>query len=280
MTDSSDGRQRYHRGRGWVVPFAMTPEWVLDAPISDRAKVLYAMLSRYADDKGSAFPGRKRLAERLGVTLPTLDKAMRELIEIDALEVVPRFRADGGQTSNGYLIHFSRGSEAPEGGREESPLSPIEREPEGTRDARTPSGVLARQDENVPPPLTLVNGRNLAWDRLAGICNIDPASPRQGELATALNGRRGREGIRAMFWLEVLRWKGSSLRPSVIGRNPETFEYALAAAIERKAALYAGRMPPDSIVTPTALAKWWLDLERMEDSGGGLSAEGMRNLDA
>jgi hypothetical protein len=45
--------------------FAIVPEWVLDADISDAALRLYAVLLRYGQTSGNRMPGRRLLANRL-----------------------------------------------------------------------------------------------------------------------------------------------------------------------------------------------------------------------
>lgn len=86
-------------------PFAIVPEWVLDAPISDRAVRLYGILSRYADDAtGESWPSRRTLWTRIGCSERSLDHARRELVGIGALEVEHRTAAEGDRTSNLWII--------------------------------------------------------------------------------------------------------------------------------------------------------------------------------
>lgn len=86
-------------------PFAITPEWVLDAEISDRAVRLYGVLARHADKKGAAYPSHRALAERLRCGVTSVRDAIRELRDIGALTVEKKDRADGGQTANLYRLH-------------------------------------------------------------------------------------------------------------------------------------------------------------------------------
>jgi len=66
--------------------FAVIPEWVLYADISAHAVRLYGVLRRYADREGKAHPSRATLAERIHVSVPTVKRAMAELVEIGAVE--------------------------------------------------------------------------------------------------------------------------------------------------------------------------------------------------
>lgn len=87
--------------------FAMIPEWLLDhAEISHAAVRLYCVLDRYADAQGHAYPGRKLLAERLGVkSADTVDRALKELVAVGAVSVSRRFNDAGDPTSNLYTVH-------------------------------------------------------------------------------------------------------------------------------------------------------------------------------
>jgi hypothetical protein len=85
-------------------PWALVPEWVLDSPISDRAIRLYAVLGRYADDAGACHPSRRTLAARLNCSESSLDRALRELSENNAVVVTHRKTDEGDWTSNEYRV--------------------------------------------------------------------------------------------------------------------------------------------------------------------------------
>ena len=88
--------------------FAIVPEWVLDAAISDAAVRLYAVLLRFGHTSGARMPARSTLARRMHKkSTDTVDRAMRELVELGAVIVQNRF--DGGQRlTNKYLVRTSR----------------------------------------------------------------------------------------------------------------------------------------------------------------------------
>jgi Helix-turn-helix domain len=78
--DSSEeqGVVRHHRR----LPFAQVPEaLILDTRVPDRSVRLWCLLSRYAGESGRAFPGRRRLAEQLGCSIPTISRALSDLVE-------------------------------------------------------------------------------------------------------------------------------------------------------------------------------------------------------
>ena len=130
-----------------------------------------------------------------------------------------------------------------------------------------------------PPPLARdMNGHATALEALAEVSGILPASPRYSEAAAALHGRRtnldSQPGINRLYWLSVAVTHDLSLR-EVRARaeaNPGRYHAALAAEVRRKAALYRQRLP-GATLTPTALARWWTDLDGpAPPMGRGLSA--------
>jgi hypothetical protein len=70
--------------------FAVVPEWMLDAEVSDAAFRLYAVLARYGNTSGVRMPGRALLARRLRKSVDTVDRALRELTAAGVLEIERR----------------------------------------------------------------------------------------------------------------------------------------------------------------------------------------------
>lgn len=88
--------------------FAMVPEWILDAAISDCAVRLYAVLLRYGQSSGARMPARSTLAGRLHKrSTDTVDRAMRELVAAGAVQVEPRF-AGRERLTNLYRVRTTR----------------------------------------------------------------------------------------------------------------------------------------------------------------------------
>lgn len=90
--------------------FCIIPEWVLYAPISSHAVRLYGTLQRYADkDSGQCHPSRKTLADRCGLSLSSLDRALIELIDLGAVTKKQRMSSNGDWTSNIYTVITNAG---------------------------------------------------------------------------------------------------------------------------------------------------------------------------
>src|SRR4051812_1574243 len=84
--------------------FAIVPEWVLDADISDAALRLYAVLLRYGQTSGHRMPGRRLLASRLHKrSRDSVDRALKELVGIGAV-VVQHRRQGPVNLTNRYIL--------------------------------------------------------------------------------------------------------------------------------------------------------------------------------
>ena len=85
--------------------FGMIPTRLLRSKLSTNARLLYAILWDYAARATQeAWPSRRTLAADLGRSVDRVDAAVKELVDFGALRVEPRYRQDGGQTSNLYRI--------------------------------------------------------------------------------------------------------------------------------------------------------------------------------
>lgn len=130
--------------------FAIVPEWLIDADISDRAFRLYATVARYANADGTgAFPSRRTLGKRLRCSVNTVDRALAELIDAGALVKEHRYGDDGQQTSNGYQVRRVPTDGAPPGPNGGAPPGPTDGaqteshdDLEGERETRAEPGQL------------------------------------------------------------------------------------------------------------------------------------------
>ena len=97
------------------VYWAQVPEWVIVAPISDRAVRLYALLARRANEENKAFPSRGYLAEKMSCSRKSVDRALDELLTIGAITKQEQF-ANNRQTVNLYTVRAMQGSRVTTGG--------------------------------------------------------------------------------------------------------------------------------------------------------------------
>jgi hypothetical protein len=84
--------------------FAIIPEWVIDAELSDVAFRLYAVLLRYGQSSGARMPSRSVLSTRLRKkSVDTVDRALKELVAVGAV-VVERRRRGRENLTNRYFV--------------------------------------------------------------------------------------------------------------------------------------------------------------------------------
>lgn len=131
--------------------FAIIPEWVIYADVSNAAVRLYAVLARFANSQGRAWPSRRTLADLMKCSMSSIDRAKDELISIGALSVEHRTNPSGDPSSNLYTIFTHPHGKA-------SPSSPVARgmvisEGRGmvTRDALNRVNMKQSQQANSAP---------------------------------------------------------------------------------------------------------------------------------
>jgi len=83
--------------------FSIVPEFVVDCG-NPRAIQVYAILARFANREGTAFPGRPLIAERADCSIDTVDRALRELESMKAITVARTKKEDGSWERNVYTL--------------------------------------------------------------------------------------------------------------------------------------------------------------------------------
>lgn len=90
-----------------AAPFACIPLWVLEADISSAAKLLYAGLNSFVAGKGGSCTVKRRtLSARMGLSVATIGRALKDLVRIGALVIKERQGTDGGRLANEYILLF------------------------------------------------------------------------------------------------------------------------------------------------------------------------------
>lgn len=86
--------------------FVMVPEWVLYLPVSASAIRVYAVIRRHADTKtGQCYPSRRLIAHKAQMSIATVDRSIKELVNNGAMSVRKRKSPSGDWSSNIYFIH-------------------------------------------------------------------------------------------------------------------------------------------------------------------------------
>jgi hypothetical protein len=225
--------------------FAQVPEWLLEANVSSRAIHLYAVLQGRAGKKGATWPSRKTLAGQMRCSPDTVDRAIAELVEVDALRVEPRWDDDGDRTSNRYVLLSERPDlrsggrmDAQTGGGTSAQENQTKSEPDplfGAEQARAPEG------SSKPPALRKPRAPDPVWDAMVDACGLAGTSPTPGE--------RG-------------KWNKAAKELRSAEATPEE--------IHRRAQTYRRRYPQTTI-TPLALSNNWATLGVNPSESNGVS---------
>ena len=246
--------------------FAIVPEWLLDADVSDAAVRLYAVLLRFGQSSGARMPARSTLAVRMRKrSTDTIDRAMRELVELGAVVVQHRF--DGGQRlTNKYLVRTSRPRrDAESGGSRKNAATPTDaatRSEPGRGGRISAARVAANLRHNpesftqssTPPPPTVASPAAestsaVSWaeeaDRLIAECGIGDWDALIAECQT----------LRRQLGQSVARWSGDCLLAAIqlSVRNRGWSPTRAAAALRVVAADPATRSP----MRLAEAGPWW-----------------------
>jgi hypothetical protein len=89
--------------------FAIIPEWVMLADISKSAVLVYLILQRCTNDETkTCWPSRETIGQRARVSTATVDKCLKELREVGAIQIIHRKKGPGMNSSNLYRLITAR----------------------------------------------------------------------------------------------------------------------------------------------------------------------------
>jgi hypothetical protein len=187
------------RARSDVGRYTILPGWILSSPVSDRAILLFSVIDSFADyDSAECYPSRRTLAEKLGCSESSLDRAKKELEDIGAVVVERRRGSDGDNETNLYHVHYSREGASPVRPRGASPVKGRTR----TRLNEEKTSAAAPQRERSRP-------RHVVWDAMLEIYDAPTSKSETSDFAKTANEVRDAlktEGIPEERWRdEVLR---------------------------------------------------------------------------
>jgi hypothetical protein len=255
---------------------AAVPAWVV-VKCSSNAVRLYALL-----DLNDGVLAVATAADTIGLSKGTVQRGLRELRDSGAIKRVGNARYEMHRDPPVSISPHEFSPPSTELSTDRQHADPqgdrvLER---GSNGLSTENGSLTtttrRHGEETPgvntdeaaaqknpPRVTLVHvaglarPQNLGFNALAEECRADVRS-RSGEITAAL------KKIRQFAWdeLQEARARGFLSEP----HDDVAFERYLAEMIRLRAALYQKRMK-GATLTPTALAKWWFDVEKLPEQG-------------
>lgn len=237
--------------------FAIVPEWLLDADISDAAVRLYAVL-RYGATVGARMPSRTTLATRLHKkSTDTIDRALKALAAISAVTIEHRY--DGSQRlTNAYRVRTSR----PDGVEPPTPTDRSSRTVPATCEKRPRSGRMDRERvaaDSGHDPEHLTHRNSSTIDRHPQRKRTQPAGEEEIATACVIDDWRAFVGqtqrARRDVGESVTRWAGlclaSAPQLAVSGRG---WAAGQAAAAQHRVAVDMGSRSPMRVAEA---GPWW-----------------------
>ena len=185
--------------------------------ISDKAKVLYGNLWKYADrDTNKCFPSRTTLAKNMNCSKSSIDRVLKELIEIKAVSVQRRPPKDNGANqSNLYTLKTIR----PVFIDDDTPVvidkdSPVALDNDLTKTNRTKTNR------------TKARKRDLIFEEICKQCGIDWTKATRGELGRVQKATKDLKEVQATVediklvsnWYKT-NWKDIDITPTAIANN-------------------------------------------------------------
>ncbi len=231
--------------------FAVVPEWVIDAELSDAAFRLYSLLLRYGNGSGSRMPSRRLLAHRLHRSTDSIDRAMRELVDAGIVRVEHRRRGRLNLT-NCYHLRTTDPSTAARGGRSSAATASdppgvdegrgsgrtdaATRTAAASRGSRTSAGRVAadvrpdpeKETQRTPPPPTPSTAGSAGREprpveeerlRACGVTDLEALARRCQDARRSLGlptGRWGPRHLAAAVQLALVRGWPSALVPPAL----------------------------------------------------------------
>lgn len=119
---------------------ALTWAWDIGG-LSPTQKLTLLAIADNANDTGFGFPSCKRIARFVELRRESVVRITHELEAKQLLTIIPRYRPDGGQTSNGYQLNMAVSGQ-PDPDDDDFPAEPETHPP---------------CEENAPPPVTESN---------------------------------------------------------------------------------------------------------------------------
>ena len=94
-----------------VSPWAMVPRWIIQHnDLTSGAVRVYAALSDMAGRDRPAWPSHRTLAGKCNMSISSVRRHIRELVDVGAIRVTERYKPDSeGQTSNLYEVMHNVG---------------------------------------------------------------------------------------------------------------------------------------------------------------------------
>ena len=120
-------------------PFAMVPRWIIQhTGLTSGAVRVFACLADMAGRDRPAWPSHRTLAIKCNMSVSSVRRHIKELIEVRALQVQQRYKPNNeGQTSNIYTVIYTVVEDNAKGVTKNKGVSTSEQPPYPPEDNRT-----------------------------------------------------------------------------------------------------------------------------------------------
>src|SRR6266542_3706586 len=88
--------------------FTQIPNILLKSPLTSNAKVVYAQLLSYAWTNDRCYPGQVRMAEDVGISQSTINRALKELEDAGWLSIEKRGQGKTNIYTLTYVVNRAR----------------------------------------------------------------------------------------------------------------------------------------------------------------------------
>jgi hypothetical protein len=125
-------------------------EWAFRQDLETISKFVLVVLADAANSEGICWPRIATIAKKTGVSIRTVQRALRLQARRGLITIEERYRPDGSRSSNRYRLHLDRGVSVspPPDGRDTTPCH----RSQGPPDTSVMSGTI-RGTDNEPPLL-------------------------------------------------------------------------------------------------------------------------------
>jgi hypothetical protein len=97
--------------------------WAWKQRVSSTEKIVLVRLANRSDEHGVCWPGQKGIAEDCSLSRETVNRAIKHLVELKKLEIIPRHDGLGRPMSNYYQLRVNEGGNVTDDHRGSDPAS-------------------------------------------------------------------------------------------------------------------------------------------------------------
>ena len=201
---------KYDKGEFTVVPSKSARRG-----LSPALQVVYMWLCDYSDKDNQCYPSRKTLAADCGMSVRTLDNALKELVGLGLIEKENRI-IDNEYTTSLFTVYFTQGEEITSGGVAENDTTPHAESAHRTQ-PNINSTQLTQNDTDVSLAKSHgnpdINEMFETWQTITGIA-ISSKRDMNRRACSNLLKKHGKEGLEKLIRIVAVA-QGDQYAPTI-----------------------------------------------------------------